>query len=272
MARPFWTSVLFGTALAAFSAFSVQAHEFWLLPNDFTVEDGTQIEVSLRNGEKMKGIEVPYLPGTIARFELVIGNTVTPVTSRLGDTPAMSLLAPASGLAVVLHLTNPTLLTYKDFSKFQRFVAHKAMLQILDQHAARGLPETGFIEDYSRYAKSLIAIGAGEGADRAMGLRIEIVALANPYTDDLTAGMPLQVLLDGQPRVAAQLELFVTAPDGTITQIPYITDAKGQVTVPAQSGYTYLADSVDIFALPNNDATAGPVWHSDWASLTYLVP
>lgn len=272
MARPFWAAIVVGAALATSSAFSAQAHEFWLLPTDFTIEDGEQIEVSLRNGQKMNGVEVPYLPGTIAQFDLVIGDTITPVVSRLGDTPAMNLAAPGSGLAIVVHQTNPTLLTYKDFAKFQRFVIHKAMPQILAEHAARGLPETGFVEDYSRYAKTLIAIGAGEGADRAMGLRIEIVALANPYTDDLSAGMPLQVLLDGQPRGAAQLGLFVTAPDGTITETPYITDATGQVTVPAQAGYTYLADSVDIFALPNNDPAAGPVWHSDWASLTYFVP
>lgn len=272
MARPFWIAAAFGASLTAFSAFSAQAHEFWLLPSDFTVEDGAQIQVALRNGEKMKGIELPYLPGDVARFELVMGDTITPITARLGDMPAMDVAAPAQGLAVVLHETTPTLLTYRDFSKFQRFVAHKAMPQILEEHAARGLPETGFVEDYRRFAKTLIAVGAGAGADRAMGLRIEIVALANPYTDDLSAGMPLQVLLDGQPRAGAQLELFATAPDGTVTQIPYTTDATGQVTVPAQAGFTYLADSVDLFALPNNDPTAGPVWHSDWASLTYLVP
>ena len=272
MARPFWITALLGLNLTLFSAFSVQAHEFWLLPTDFTLEDGAQIQVSLRNGEKMKGIELPYLPGDVARFELVMGETITPITSRLGDMPAMDIAAPASGLAVVLHETTPTLLTYKDFAKFQRFATHKATPQAIKEHAARGLPETGFSEDYRRFAKTLIAVGAGAGSDRAMGLRIEIVALANPYTDDLSAGMPLLVLLDGQPRAAAQLELFATAPDGTVTQTPYTTDAAGQVTVPAQAGFTYLADSVDLFALPNNDPAAGPVWHSDWASLTYLVP
>ena len=234
--------------------------------------EGENLRVALRNGEKMKGAEVPYLPGNVARFELVLGDTVTPLTARLGDAPALNQPAPASGLAIVLLETTASLLTYTDFSKFQRFATHKAMPQVLRDHAARGLPQTDFVEDYRRYAKTLLAVGAGAGTDRALGLRIEIVAQANPYTDDLTAGMPLLVLLDGQPRPASQLELFVTAPDGTVSQTAYTTDSSGMVTVPAQSGHIYLADSVDLYALPNDDAAAGPVWRSDWASLTYLVP
>jgi hypothetical protein len=34
----------------------------------------------------------------------------------------------------------------------------------------------------------------------------------------------------------------------------------------------YLADSVDLRALPNDDIDTGPVWHSDWASLTFRTP
>ncbi len=123
-----------------------------------------------------------------------------------------------------------------------------------------------------------------------MGLKIEFVAEANPYTDDLTSGMPLLLLLDGAPRADAQVELFQTAADGTVTitlhrtdaegrvTVPvlpgmeYRTDAEGRVTVPVLPGMEYLVDNVDLRALPNDDAAAGPVWHSDWASLTFRTP
>ena len=115
-------------------------------------------------------------------------------------------------------------------------------------------------------------MGSGAGADRAVGLAIEIVALANPYTDDLSAGLPVQVLLDGAPRAEAQVELFQTAPDGTVTITKHRTDGAGQVTLPMQPGMEYLVDSVVLRALPNDDPAAGPVWHSDWASLTFRTP
>lgn len=272
MARTFWTALSLALAIGTGSAISVQAHEFWLLPEDFMIDDGAQVRVSLRNGQHMLGANLPYLPENLPRFEMVMGETVTPVTARMGDVPAMDQTAPASGLAVVVVETVNLTVSYDEFAKFQRFAEHKAMPQVIAEHAARGLPETGFVEEYRRYTKTLIAVGDGAGSDRIMGLHIEIVALANPYTDDMTKGMPLQVLLGGKPRASARLALFEMAPDGTVTETPYTTDAAGQVTVPAKPGATYLADSVDLFALPNNDPAAGPVWHSDWASLTYFVP
>lgn len=259
-------------AVIAISTFPAAAHEFWLLPEDFTVDPGTELIVGLRNGQMMQGISLSYLPASIARFETTIATTTTPVIARLGDQRLTALTDPLAGLAIVLHETTDSKLTYTEFEKFQKFVTHKGFTDVLVQHAARGLPDTGFTESYRRYAKTLIAVGDGAGADQAMGLRIEIVALANPYTDDLTTGLPLQVLRDGQPLPGAQVELFATSADGTVTQAFHTTDPAGVALVPAQPGITYLADTVDIYALPNDDPATGPVWHSDWASLTYMVP
>ena len=254
------------------SAASVHAHEFWFLPEDFTVEAGAQVRANLRIGSHMVGPDLPYMPGHLPRFEVHLGDVVTPILARIGDMPAVNQAVPGTGLAVLVGETSDLLVTYAAIDKFRSFAEHKAMPQIVDQHKARGLPETDFSETFRRYAKSLVAIGDGAGSDRPIGLRIEIVALTNPYTDDMTKGMRLQVLMDGKPRTAAQLLLLATAADGTVTETPYVTDANGEITVAAQPGVTYLADSVDIFALPNNDSAAGPVWHSDWASLTYAVP
>lgn len=264
--------VLVAVLALALSTSAAKAHEFWLSPEDYTLAPGEEMQVRLRIGSGMKGSPLSYLPQDIARFEVVQGDDVRPVTSRLGDNPALKMAAGAEGLAVVVHETTDSRLTYKEFAIFQRFVAHKDFRTALADHKARGLPEIGIQETYRRYAKSLIAVGSGEGSDRAMGLKIEIVALANPYTDDLSGGMPLLVLMDGAPRPDVQVELFQTAADGTITTTLHRTDASGKVTVPVQPGMEYLADNVALLALENDDAAAGPVWHSDWASLTFRTP
>lgn len=230
------------------------------------------MNVRLRVGSGMKGLALSYFPTETTRFEVVQGDQVRLVTGRMGDNPALVMLAETDGLAVVVHETVDSLLTYKDFAVFQRFVAHKDFKTALADHAARGLPETGFQETYRRYAKCLVAVGSGVGADRVMGLKIEIVALANPYTDDLSAGMPLLVLMDGVPRADTQVELFQTAPDGSVTSTFHRTDVEGRVTAPVLPGMEYLADNVALIALDNDDAGAGPVWHSDWASLTFRTP
>ncbi len=265
-------SVLISALMLAISTDSAKSHEFWLSPADYTVEAGAEMAVTLRVGQSMKGAPIAFLPHDITRSEVVEGDTVRPVTGRMGDSPAIVMPAGADGLAVVVHETGDSRVTYQDFAVFTRFIEHKDLKGALDAHAARGLPATGFQETYRRYAKSLIAVGSGVGSDRVMGLKIEIVALANPYTDDLSAGLPVLVLLDGAPRVDVQVEVFATAADASVTINRYRTDAAGRVVVPVQADTEYLIDSVSLVALPNDVVTTGPVWHSDWASLTFRVP
>jgi uncharacterized GH25 family protein len=264
--------VLLTVLTVALSTAAAKAHEFWLSPDDYVVAPEDVMAVRLRVGQEMKGLALSFLPQGIARFEVVQGDTIRAVDGRMGDNPALQMTAGTDGLAIIVHETTDSILTYDDFAVFQRFVAHKDFRTALADHAARGLPEAGFRETYRRHAKSLVAVGSGAGADRAIGLKIEIVALANPYTDDLAAGLPVQVLLDGAPRADTQVEVFETAPDASVQITRYRTDAEGKVTVPVQPGREYLVDNVDLRALPNDDPAAGPVWHSDWASLTFRTP
>lgn len=259
-------------AALALSAVAARAHEFWLSPEAWQVAPGAPLRVATRVGERFKGPSYIYNPGRIVRFDVVQGEALARVEGRLGDDPALQAPAPGEGLAIVVHETTDSRLTYREWELFVNFVEHKAFPGLPEAHAARGLPETGFAETYRRYAKALVAVGAGAGADRPVGLETEIVALANPYRDDLSGGLPLQVLRDGAPRVDAQLELFDRAPDGEVVVTTYRTDAAGQVTVPVTAGHEYLADAVILDDTGNDDPAAGPVWHSLWASLTFAVP
>lgn len=248
------------------------AHEFWISPERYQIARGAEAVAHLRVGEAFKGPAFSYIERQTTRFDLVQGDMVTPVIARTGDNPAMDMALEAAGLWIVVHETGDSTLTYRDREKFEAFVAHKAFPGVLVDHAARGLPETGFKESYRRFAKALIAVGDGAGQDRPVGLRTEIVALANPYTDDLNEGLPVQVLYEGAPRVDAQVELFARAPDGTVEVTLHQTDAEGRVRLPVQPGTEYLADAVKMVALDNDDPEAGPVWQSLWAVLTFKTP
>lgn len=262
---------LFAANLALLTAFPSAAHEFWLEPLDFTISPGAQIEANLRVGQDFDGALLSYIPRNFTRFEVAVGGRVLPVEGRMGEKPALQMAAPGDGLAVILYETTDTTLTYDSWDVFARFVTHKDFAGVLERHVARGLPETGFSELYSRHVKSLVAVGDGAGQDREFGLRTEFVALANPYTDDVSGGLPVQLLLEGVPRVDVQVELWERAPDGTVTVAVLRTDSAGQTLLPVTPGHIYMADAVTMLEL-TPEAPRDPVWMSLWASLTFEVP
>lgn len=249
---------------------AAQAHEFWIDPEDYTVEPGGRIVADLRVGQEFKGGSQAYVPRNFRRFEIADATGLAGVEMRMGDRPALDVTVEGEGLAIVLHVTRDYELTYTDPEAFPNFVTHKDAAWTLERHADRGLPETGFKERYSRHAKSLVAVGQGQGQDRAFGLTTEIVALANPYTDDLSGGLPVQLFHEGRPRPEAQVEVFARQGE-TVEVFTLRTDAEGVARVPVTPGAEYMLDAVVLREL-DGTGEDGAVWESLWANLTFAVP
>lgn len=264
-------SLLAAAALTCLGAVSAAAHEFWISPVEYQVPADGTITADIRVGEAFSGAAYAYIPQNFRRFDLVQGDSVVPVQGRIGDRPALNMAAPGDGLWVAVHQTSDIVLRYRERDLFVGFVTHKDFEWVLAEHAARGLPDTGFGEQYSRYAKALVAVGDGRGADREVGLLTEIVALANPYTDDLSAGLPVKVLYRGAPRADVQVEVFARDAQGEVTVTLLRTDAAGEAVVPVAAGTEYLVDSV-VMRPMDPVAPDDPVWESLWAALTFRVP
>jgi uncharacterized GH25 family protein len=248
-----------------------KAHEFWISPPNYAIPAGGQVEADLRVGQNFEGPAYSYIPRQFTRFETIMNGVASPVEGVLGDRPALSRAADGEGLVIVVHETTDSTLTYSNWAKFEKFVAHKAFPTTLADHVARGITKKKFAERYRRYAKSLIAVGHGEGNDQDVGMKTEIIALANPYTDDMDA-LPVRVLLDGAPRAMVQIEMFERKPDGEVEITLHQTDAQGEARLPVKSGHEYLLDAVAMVPLENDDPENGPVWWSLWASLTFKMP
>lgn len=248
------------------------AHEVWIEPQNYQVEKGGQITASLKNGEQFSGIELSWFSGQIDRFDVVVRGKARAIDGRSGDLPAIQSLKTRPGLVVLVHQSKPKTLTYENWEKFQAFIDHKDLGDIRGAHLARGLAQTPLREVYTRFAKSLLSVGHGKGADTVTGLETEIVALANPYQGKLRA-MPVQVLYQGAARVDAQIELFSRAPDGTISVTYHRTDKAGQATLPVLPGHSYLVNAV-VLREPSATLAAryNAQWESLWASLTFAVP
>ena len=257
-------------AILLLTASEAEAHEFWISPHSY--ETAARIIADFRVGQNFLGEPFPLLPFALEKFEVSSGGRGVPVNGRPGDLPALDMEAPDEGLAVITAVTLGTIVEYTDMEMFAAFLDSKGLSEVLDQHRARGLPEFGFTETYRRFAKSLVAVGDGAGQDSELGLETEIVAGANPYTDDMTDGLPVQVLYQGAPRADAQLDIFAREPAGEVTLTSVRSDGDGRYTVPVRAGVEYLLDAVTMRPALETQEEGAPVWQSLWASLTFRVP
>lgn len=261
MRLPKLVFALFMTASSAF------AHEFWIEPEAFQHPAGAQVQAALRNGENFNGGALAWFDNWRIRSEARMQD-VTPLEGRAGDLPALTYQPTSEGLLRFVHQTNVDLITYKDAQKFQNFVDHKD----LDTSALPD-PVYPFREGYARFTKALLAVGHGAGQDDVAGLEIEFVALKNPYVDDLSGGLPVQLIYQGAPHVDAQIEVFEKSPQGDVAITLLRTDAAGQAVVPVKAGYRYLLDNV-VLRRPSADLAAEKniLWETLWAALTFAVP
>lgn len=265
-------SAIFSLFALVFSTGLAFGHEFWIAPQSYQVAPGEKLDAQLRVGQNFDGFEQPYLPRNFARFEVQQGDERHLVHGRVGDRPAMRMELPGEGLWIVVHETTDQSLIWDAWADFEAFVAHKKLEGVVARHAHRGLPSSDFAEAYRRYAKALVAVGAGAGADLPVGLLAEIVAGKNPYSDDLSDGLPVTVLYDGAPRAGAQVEIFDRAPDDTVLVSTTMTDGEGQAVIPVVPGHEYLLDAVKMIELEGGSTPFDPVWKSLWAALTFKVP
>ena len=264
---------IFALVLSLFASPAV-AHEFWIEPLAYQVEADGRLEAHLVNGQDFAGVKIPYLPRGFANFVTFTDiNTAARVRGRAGDMPALQQDPLGEGLNVVVYQANPSTIDYAEWEKFQAFVDHKDFGDILSIHQERGLPEEGFTEIYARFSKSLIGVGDSQGADTRVGLTTEIVALTNPYTDDLTDGVQIQLFYLNEPRAQVQVEVFEKAADETVEVTFYRTDDEGIATFPVKAGHSYMLDAV-VLREPSAEAAAetGAVWETLWANMTFAVP
>lgn len=248
------------------------AHEFWLSPEVYQIAPGEPVAVHLRVGENFKGSSYSYFPTNFSRFELGTPEALVPAEGRLGDRPALTFTPDREGLWLVVHESTDSRLTYSEWPKFERFVKRHDLGDAVAVHRERGLPQTGFVEAYRRYAKSLIGVGAAAGEDRVVGLEVEIVVETNPYLPGVEE-VTVRLLDNGEPRAGAQLEVFTRTGGAPEVEPVFLrADQDGRVSVPAVSGSEVLLGFVVLRPVEGDGAAKQPVWRSLWASLTYSVP
>ena len=252
----------------------LSAHEFWIEPIRFIVKKTEKISANIRVGQMMRGATYGYYPNNFNRFEVKTNTNLYPLIGRLGDKPAIILSPQGNSLVTIIHETTNSTVSYNSWTKFEDFLTEKSLLKVKDVHIKNKYPKIGFKEIYSRYAKALIGSGNSVGIDQRVGLEIELVLLKNPYLDDLSNGLTIELFYQGVLRAKTQIEIFMRGPDKVVHRSTLFTNEDGQVTFKTVPERDYMINSV-VMRTPKetqNTIKKSRLWESLWASTTFRTP
>ncbi len=254
------------------SAFGAQAHEFWIQPLSYRLAAEEPLIADVRVGQEFGGNQLAYIPSTINALNITNADGTDKIVGRIGDIPAINILPETGGLQILNLFSTSSVLTWDEFQGFDEFVNLHGMGWVLDRHTERGLPDVGFKEAYTRFVKTLVAVGDGAGQDRFTGMFFELVAGKNPYTDDMSDGMPITIMFKGQPLPDKQVDLFFRDTAGELTRISVQSNAEGLAIIPNIGDGEYMINVVHMIEpFPEDQERTGVVWHSLWGSITFAI-
>ena len=256
-------------------AYSIRAnaHEFWIEPKQYQLNDDL-INAHLRVGQEFQGMVLMYNPQDFKTFKILSGskNKKEKIKGILGDVPAINITTNLDNLLIIYHETKDKYVDYKKFQKFEDFVNEKGYQHLINTHFEKGFPESNFIESYRRYAKSLITLNGSEGKDKKTGLLFEFVLDQNPYKELNSKQMSGVLYYKKKPLKNNLVTIFSKYKNTKLSIVNTITDDKGKFTFDIEPGREYLLDSVVIYPLKADPEKNEPIWHSAWASTTFLIP
>ena len=248
-------------------------HELWIDTTDFRVEKDTEINLNLRNGENFDGFSLGYFDRSVEKLYWRQNENQFNNTSRQGDIPALKIAPDENGLVTAVYVSKPSIIKYKEFKKFKNFAIAKHSQSAIDLHLNSNFPTENFSEIYTRYSKALLGVGGAKGSDKANDLELELIALQNPYTDDISSGIEILTLYQGRPQAFTTLNVFERSnADLRVNSYVVKSDEKGIAKVKVENDNAYLIDNVIL--RPANDKLLkdkGVIWESLWAALTFGV-
>lgn len=238
---------------------SLLAHDLYLMPQKFRPTKGEIILLSTHTGDGFPVSDQPVDPARLTAIPAI------PLDSwRMMNKATHATVTVAEGSQFFAVSTKPRFLEmepakFDDYLKAEGLNAQLALRQQKNEGAAKGR------EMYAKFAKTYVVAGAPTPVfAKPLGMKIEIVPLADPANLKPGDTLPIEVLYNGKPLANAQVEIASTAklePAGRTG-----TNGRLIVRIPIAGKFRLHTIAMDRVSQPTHD------WESNWASLTFEVP
>ena len=184
----------------------VYPHDIWLLPEQFILSKGDVIIVHQLAGSELDvEVELPVLRTMTPSFSLITSGGSVDLLSELPDIrtqpevkPVLQRKVDIEGL-VLLTMEHAFIHTEFPNEKFSEYLEHEgAETKKFHDHIERRSSQR---ERYARTLKSLIHVGETAEGDlykQAIGQKLEILLLQNPYLMEPGDSLQVQILFEGK--------------------------------------------------------------------------
>lgn len=259
--------------LVALGATALWAHDFWLVPDAFSIVPGGEFTVRGQTSSKFPTSESAVAIDRIASAVLIDANATTPLQNLSHSGTSLVIrqsVSRAIGQRIVAVALHPRLVRESPES-FRRYLVLEGAPEALERYQREGrLPVDSVTRRYAKYAKTLVEVGrGGPGAfDRIVGHPAELVPLVDPRGLAVGDSLPVRLLFRGQPVAGAKLHAGAAAGDRDPEELVLATDAAGVIRIPlVRSG---LWNSRGIHIVPA-DPGSGADWDVHWVTLVFQV-
>lgn len=245
---------------------SLFAHDLYLMPQKFRPAVGEKILLSAHTGDSFPGSEQSVDPGRLTALPAIAQDQ----WRMMAKATHALVTASVQGGQYFAIWTAPKFLEMEP-DKFLDYLKEEGLTDVIRYRAEHNQAGQKSREVYAKFAKTYVVAGTpNEAFRKPLGLKIEIVPLADPALLTPGSTLPVQVLYNGKPLADTQVELALSKDPKakTLVQIPGRTDSSGKVniTIPAAGKIRLHTLRMEHVEAADHD------WESFWASLTFEVP
>lgn len=256
----------------------LSAHDFWLVPNAFTVAGGGSIEVRGQTSSRFPTSESAVVPERVAEARVIAGTGDTRVTDLSVSEKSLLLRHKPAGMGqhiVAVALVARTSKTTP--AGLKRYIALEGNTALAERYEREGTyPKVDSLtQRAAKFAKTIVEVGRGGPRlfDRVVGHLLELVPLNDPALLRAGDSLTVRLIYRGQPVAGTELHAGA-APDSSSQpnadarpkDLGVVTNSQGVARIPLnRSG---LWNVRTLYAAPGTSAIE---WDVSFVTLVFEV-
>jgi uncharacterized GH25 family protein len=257
----------FSVLLALTLALSAQAHDTWLIPDQFTLAPKSTVTLDLTSGMEFPKLDVGPKPERVESAKCRLAGKTFDITNKSAAPNSLQFKAELADVGVATFWVKlpPRSLELKA-EQVKEYLDEVDAPEALRRQWAEMKPQR-WRESYTKHPKTFVRVGQPP-SDRSwaepVGMFLEIVPEKDPTALKAGDNFPLRVLKEGKPFAGFSLCAVSAGESKGETRK---TDSDGQVTFRLAKAGRWLLRGTDIRKSNHPDTD----WESDFATLTVEV-